>query len=50
MVLDGAMNGAAFLAYTEQLLAPSLRKGDVVILDTLPAHKVAGVRDGKAYA
>ena len=28
------MNGAAFLAYTEQLLAPSLRKGDVVILDT----------------
>lgn len=45
MVLDGAMNGAAFLAYAEQVLAPSLGKGDVVILDNLPAHKAAGVRE-----
>lgn len=44
MVLDGAMNGTAFLAYTEQVLAPSLHKGDVVILDNLSAHKAAGVR------
>ena len=44
MVLDGPMNGPAFLAYVEQMLAPTLRHGDTVIMDTLPAHKVAGVR------
>ncbi len=44
MVLDGAMNGAAFLAYIEQALAPTLNPGDVVIMDDLPAHKAAGVR------
>ncbi len=45
MVLDGAMNGAAFKAYTEQLLAPSLEPGDIVIMDNLSSHKVAGVRE-----
>lgn len=45
MVLDGAMNGAAFLAYVEQVLAPALSPGDIVIMDNLPAHKAAGVRD-----
>jgi transposase len=44
MVLDGAMTGAAFLAYVRQLLAPTLRNGDVVVMDNLPAHKIAGVR------
>ena len=44
MVLDGPMNGPAFLAYVEQMLAPTLRRGDTVIMDNLPAHKVAGVR------
>jgi transposase len=44
MVLDGAMDGDAFIAYVEQILAPELTKGDVVIMDNLPAHKVAGVR------
>ncbi len=44
MVLDGAMNGAAFKAYTEQLLAPSLEPGDIVVMDNLSSHKVAGVR------
>lgn len=39
MTLDGAMSGAAFLAYVEQVLVPTLRPGDVVILDNLPAHK-----------
>jgi len=43
MVLDGPMNGDAFLAYIEQFLAPALVKGDV-IMDNLPAHKVTGVR------
>jgi len=44
MVLDGAMNGAAFKAYVEQLLAPSLRPGDIVFMDNLSSHKVDGVR------
>ncbi|MCC8939586.1 transposase [Bradyrhizobium sp. Arg68] len=33
LVLDGPMDGDAFLAYVEQLLAPSLRPGDTVIMD-----------------
>ena len=45
MVLDGAMNGAAFRAYVEQMLAPSLIPGDIVIMDNLSSHKVAGVRE-----
>jgi transposase len=44
MVLDGPMNGPAFLAYVEQVLAPTLRPGRIVVMDNLPAHKVAGVR------
>ena len=42
-VFDGAMNGTYFLAYVEQVLVPTLRKGDIVFVDNLPAHKVAGV-------
>ena len=45
MLLDGPMNGAAFLAYAEQVLAPELRPGDVVVMDNLPAHKISGVRE-----
>ena len=45
MVLDGAMNGATFQAYVEQLLAPTLSPGDIVIMDNLPAHKAAGIRE-----
>lgn len=44
MVLDGAMNGPAFLAYVEQVLVPEIGPGDIVVMDNLPAHKVAGVR------
>jgi transposase len=44
-VIDGPMNGNAFLAYVEQILAPTLKPGDIVILDNLRAHKVAGVRE-----
>ena len=43
LVLDGPMIGEAFLAYVEQFLAPGLSPGDVVVLDNLAAHKVAGV-------
>jgi transposase len=44
MVLDGPMDGAAFLVYVEQVLIPTLREGDIVIMDNLPAHKPAAVR------
>ncbi|MGH7262247.1 MAG: IS630 family transposase [Nitrospiraceae bacterium] len=44
MVLDGAMHGAAFLAYVEQVLVPSLSSGDIVVMDNLPAHKPIAVR------
>src|SRR3546814_11101270 len=44
MVLDGAMHGRAFLAYAEQVLVPTLRPGDIVVIDNLPAHKPAAVR------
>jgi len=44
MVLDRAMTGAWFLAYVEQVLVPTLRPGDVVIMDNLPAHRSAPVR------
>jgi transposase len=43
-VTDGPMNGPIVLAWTEQMLAPELAPGDVVIMDNLAAHKVAGVR------
>jgi len=45
MTLDGAMNGAAFLAYVEQVLVPTLRRGDIVVMDNLPAHKPQAVRE-----
>jgi transposase len=45
MLLDGPMNGSAFLAYAEQVLAPELRPGDIVVMDNLPAHKISGVRE-----
>jgi transposase len=44
-VIDGPMNGNAFLAYVEQVLAPSLKPGDIVVLDNLSAHKVPSVRE-----
>lgn len=44
MVLDGPMTGEWFLAYVEQVLVPTLRPGDVVILDNLPAHKGIAAR------
>lgn len=44
MTLGGAMNGAAFLAYTERVLVPTLRPGDIVVMDNLPPHKLPVVR------
>ena len=44
-LFGGAMNGEMFLAWVRQGLAPTLRPGDVVILDNLATHKIRGVRD-----
>lgn len=45
LVLDGAIDGDAFLAYVEQFLVPTLTPGDTVVLDNLSSHKVDGVRE-----
>ena len=45
MLLEGPMDGDAFLAHIEQVLVPTLTVGDTVIMDNLPAHKVTGVRE-----
>lgn len=45
MVVDGSVNGAVFLAYVQQVLVPTLKEGDIVIMDNLSSHKVAGVKE-----
>ncbi len=42
-VCEGAMNGETFKAYVEQLLAPTLKRGDIVFMDNVSVHKVDGV-------
>ena len=44
-VFDGALNGARFRAWVEQALVPTLSPGDIVIMDNLGSHKVAGIRE-----
>ena len=44
MVLDGSMDGAAFLVYVRECVCPTLTRGDSVIADNLASHTVAGVR------
>jgi hypothetical protein len=44
-VLDGPMDGPHFLAYVEQILAPTLKKGQIVFLDNVSTHKVDGVEE-----
>ena len=43
-VLDGPINGRSFLAWVEQFLVPTLKPGDVVVMDNLGSHKGVGVR------
>jgi putative transposase len=43
-LFDGPINGERFRAYVEQFLAPTLKPGDVVILDNLGSHKGKAVR------
>ena len=44
-VFDGPMDGASFLTYVEHFLAPTLRPSDIVLMDNLASHKVAGVKE-----
>jgi transposase len=44
-LLDGPMDGDRFLAYLDQILVPTLRPGDVVVMDNLRCHHIDGVRD-----
>jgi transposase len=48
MTIEGALDGEAFLAYVEQVLAPTLSKGETVVMDNVPLHKVAGVSEAIA--
>ncbi|MEG4205622.1 transposase [Microcoleus sp. Pol7_A1] len=43
MTLDGSMDGKAFSVFIEHFLVPNLWKGAVVVMDNLPAHKLAGI-------
>lgn len=44
-LLDGPMDGAAFRAYVEQLLAPTIKRGDIVFMDGVRLHQVEGVEE-----
>jgi transposase len=44
-VIDGPMDGPSFLAYVEQVLVPTMRKGGIVFMGNLRTHKIAGVRE-----
>lgn len=45
LVVDGAINGELFLGSVRHRLVPTLQSGDVVVMDNLGVHKVAGVRE-----
>jgi transposase len=45
MLIEGAMNGQAFLAYIERCLVPTLKRRDIVVIDNVSFHKVAGVEE-----
>jgi transposase len=50
LVLDGPMNATIFVSYLKEYLAPKLKRGDVVIMDNLPVHRVAAVREVIEYS
>jgi transposase len=45
MTIEAATDGDVFLGYVEHVLGPELQPGDIVVMDNLAAHKVAGVRE-----
>ena len=44
-MVDGAMNAETFLAYVEQCLGPSLKRGDIVVMDNVSVHKSPRIRE-----
>jgi transposase len=50
IMLNGPMNGEAFLTCVKESLVPTLKPGDIVIADNLSSHKVAGVREAVSEA
>lgn len=44
-VIEGALNGELFQLYVAEVLAPTLRPGDIVLMDNLPTHKVTGIAE-----
>jgi transposase len=48
MTVEGATDGEVFKVYIEEVLGPTLRRGDIVVMDNLGAHKVRGVREAIA--
>ena len=48
MTIERALHGEAFLAYIEQVLAPTLSEGETVVMDNVPLHKVVGVSEAIA--
>jgi transposase len=49
-VFDGPINGECFLSYVEQVLVPSLRPKDIVVMDNLGSHKARAIRQAIAKA
>ena len=45
MTVDGATDGDIFRVYVSEVLCPTLRPGDIVVMDNLGAHKVSGIRE-----
>ena len=50
MCIDGPVDGDVFLTFVRQMLVPTLREGDIVVMDNLSVHKVEGVRRAIADA
>ena len=45
LVVDGPVTGAVFRAYIEQMLAPTLRRRDVIVMDNVATHRMSGIRE-----
>lgn len=45
LVFEGALNGDMFIAYMRECLGPTLKAGDIVVMDNLSSHKVQGLEE-----
>jgi transposase len=50
MTVEGATDAEVFRVYVTRVLVPTLRRGDIVVMDNLSAHKVTGIEDAIAAA